>query len=125
MEGKAKICRIGEKTKDVGPESAWGKDVPLYKLRGNEYAFQFDFVCTAFANKNGANGRYVHMKGYFVNGEQEAIPGPNGETGDIAISTGAQTILARLDSLDPDMDFPTIGRFASGGTGKNQWFDYE
>lgn len=124
LNGK-KLSRIGEKTADIGPESHWGKDVPLYKLRETEFLFQFPFVCMEFASKKGANGRYVHMRGYMANNNGERIPGPEGETGDIAISTGAQTIMQRLDALNPAEDFPVIGQFQKGPAGPNQWFDYQ
>jgi hypothetical protein len=115
-----KLSRIGEKTANVGPVSFWGPEIPLYKLHECDYLFQFDFVIEAFASMSGANGRYVHIKGHMATGV-----GPNGETGDIAISTGAKSILARLDALDPNEDFPILARFIKGGKAPNQWYDME
>lgn len=121
VKEKKNLKRIGELTENVGPESFWGSEIPLYKLKETDFLFQSDMEIKEFASMKGANGRYVHIRVQSVFGI-----GPNGETGDIAVSTGAKSVLARLDFMvENGIQFPVLGRFKRGPEGPNQWFDLE
>lgn len=117
---KGKIKRMSDVTKPVVAPGPYGEDIPVYSLSKTDYIFDVDWIIKGFKNIEGDNGRYVHMLAESVTGI-----GPEGETADIVISTGARAIVGRLDQL-ADKDFPLLTTFTRGkGKGSNVWYDME
>ena len=112
--------RIGDIAKPVIVNGPYGENVPVYSLSKTPGLFDFDMVIKGFKTLEGENGPYVHILAQSVTGI-----GPEGETSDIAVSTGARSIIGKLDQVKTE-DFPFLGRFVAGkGRGSNVWYDLE
>ena len=118
MAEKPKLKRMSDVTKPVVAPGPYGEDIPVYSLSKTEYIFSTDWIIKGFKSLEGDNGEYVHMLVEPVTGI-----GPEGETADVVISTGARAILGRLEQLT-EKDFPILTTFTRGkGRGSNVWYD--
>ena len=109
--------RISEVTKaDVsGP---YGSDVPVYALAHTPNLLSGDdVIILGYKSMTGKLGPFVHMLCSGPNGV-----GPNGDTGEFVVQTGAKSIMARLGQVDED-GFPLLARFIDGKNGVNTWYD--